>query len=209
MTRLPSPLARLVGPGSLILLLGSCTDPTTGTTQVEGQVVDLQSRRPVGHGTVQVYGPGKAGGYRTVGAPQACDAAGRFDFAFEATSPDAFILRAEAPPGYLTDWEGGPNLTAGRRNRGLLVPARAPAWVRLVLVDEPPKSRVEMTVQGYSGSGEQLRFPKDTVLIRPLQAGLTVSIGWFIYYLGQGPDTHSFQRVLPASLDTVTVRVPF
>ena len=42
---------------ALLLLLTSCdnTDPTTGTTQVAGQVVQRQSRQPVGKGTVQVY----------------------------------------------------------------------------------------------------------------------------------------------------------
>ena len=41
---------------ALLLLLAGCqnTDPTTGTTQVTGQVVQRQSRKPVGGSTVQV-----------------------------------------------------------------------------------------------------------------------------------------------------------
>jgi hypothetical protein len=43
----------------IILLIGglvSCTkDPTTGTTTVEGQVVEDQSRQPVPGATVQLY----------------------------------------------------------------------------------------------------------------------------------------------------------
>ena len=39
-----------------ICLLAGCGDaPTTGTTRVDGQVVQRQSRQPVGNGTVQVW----------------------------------------------------------------------------------------------------------------------------------------------------------
>ena len=39
-----------------IFFLAACKDnPTTGTTQVEGVVVQRQSRQPVGNGTVQVW----------------------------------------------------------------------------------------------------------------------------------------------------------
>ncbi len=40
----------------LLALLSSCqSDPTTGTTTVEGQVVDSQSGKGVPNATVQVY----------------------------------------------------------------------------------------------------------------------------------------------------------
>ena len=45
-----------------ICLLGACKDdPTTGPTQVEGVVVQRQSRQPVGNGTVQVWLAGTGG----------------------------------------------------------------------------------------------------------------------------------------------------
>ena len=45
-----------------ICLLAACGDaPTTGTTTVEGQVVQQQRRQPVGNGTVQVYQAGQGG----------------------------------------------------------------------------------------------------------------------------------------------------
>ena len=45
------PLALVAGN----FLAGCKDDPTTGPTQVEGVVVQRQSRQPVGNGTVHVY----------------------------------------------------------------------------------------------------------------------------------------------------------
>jgi hypothetical protein len=194
------------------LLLTACTntDPTTGTTQVAGQVVLQQSQQPVGGGTVQVYVASSAGGYRPVGDPQPCDPQGRFSFDFDTEKNGTYLLLAQAPPGYMTDWAVAPRLTAGRANKGLVVPVLAPAWVRLVLVDEPPKSRVTMTITGYSGSGEQLLYPQDVVLVRPLLAGFKTNITWFVYDQDDPKrDFKSYQEIQPQALDTVTVRIPF
>lgn len=159
----------------VILCLGmlvSCQKPTDGPTLVEGQVVEHMGRQPVGGATVQVWQAGNGGGYAPVGQGQPTDAQGRFRFRFEADSKSGYIVMATAPLGYVTDWGLAPSLTAGRRNKDLVIPMYAPAWVRLVLVDEPPKSRVIMTIQGYSGGGELLNYPQDTVLIRPILGGL-------------------------------------
>ena len=190
-------------------LLAGCTptNPTTGTTQVAGQVVERQSRKPVGNGTVQVYLSSSAGGYRPVGDPQACDAQGRFAFDFDAESKSGYLLKAQAPPGYITDWAEAPELTAGRKNQNIVVPVLAPAWVRLVLVDELPKSRVSIHVQGYEGSGQTFVEPQNIVLFRPVIAGLKARIYWFITENGQ--DRTVFQEIQPAPLDTVTVRIAF
>ena len=190
-------------------LLAGCTstDPTMGTTQVAGQVVQRQSRKPVGNGIVQVYLSSSAGGYRPVGASQACDAQGRFSFNFDAQKTGGYLLLAQAPPGYRTDWADAPELTAGRRNAGLVVPVLAPAWVRLVLVDEPPKSRASIHIQGYEGSGQTLVYPRDTILIRPLLADFKTRMYWFITEQGQQRNLH--QDIQPAALDTVTVRIAF
>ena len=163
-------------------LLAGCnpTEPTTGTTQVAGQVVERQSRKPVGGGTVQVYLSSSAGGYRPVGDPQPCDAQGRFAFDFDAASKSGYLLKAQAPPGYITDWAEAPELTAGRKNTGLVVPVLAPAWVRLVLVDEAPKSKISIFISGYPGSGDRLTYPRDTTLIRPVSADFARKITWVI-----------------------------
>ena len=48
-------LTRLLLAAGILFLAACKDDPTTGTTQVEGVVVQRQSRQPVGNGTVQVY----------------------------------------------------------------------------------------------------------------------------------------------------------
>jgi len=189
-------------------LAGCGTDPTTGSTQVEGQVVESQGRRPVAGAAVQVYHKGSGGGYGEVGDPQPADAQGRFSFHFEATSKSGYLVGASAPPGYVTSFQQAPRLTAGRNNTGLVVPMYAPAWVRLVLIDEAPTSRVMLNINGYSGSGEQLRYPKDTILVRPILSYLRTNISWFIYEAGV-PDKASNQDIQPAALDTATVRIRF
>ena len=45
----------------IFFLAGCKDDPTTGTTRVDGQVVQRQSRKPVGNGTVQVWLAGTGG----------------------------------------------------------------------------------------------------------------------------------------------------
>jgi|GEM_PF-1087255 len=191
-------------------MLGGCVQrPTEGPTLVAGQVVESQTRQPVSGAAVQVYQAAKGGGYAPVGRASAADAGGHFSFHFGADSKTtAYLLRATAPPGYFTDWSLAPNLLAGRKNTGLVVPVLAPAWVRLQLVDEPPKSRVSLFVSGYEGSGDRLNSPRDTTLIRPSLGGFVGKIIWVITD-EQGHDTQYAHDVRLAALDTLTVRIPF
>ena len=127
----------------LALALAGCTqDPTTGTTTVEGQVVEDKSRKPVPGAAVQLYHK-QNGGYQPVsGATAQSDAQGHYTMSFEATSTTGYFLTAIAAPGYFTPEQNAPYLTAGRANKDVTIAMLAPAWVRLQLVDEPPKSRV-------------------------------------------------------------------
>ena len=198
---------RLLLAAGIFFSAGCNDDPTTGPTQVEGVVVQRQSRKPVGNGTVQVWLAGKGGGYGPVGGPQPCDAQGRFSFAFDATSEAGYVLKAQAPPGYLTDWADAPALTAGRKNTGLTVPVLAPAWVRLILVDEPPKTNAMVYLSGYDGPGDVLNRPRDTTLIRPVLAAFQRKIIWGINETGVIKQYS--QDVKLTALDTVTVRIRF
>ena len=202
-------LTRLLFLGSFALLT-SChnNDPTTGTTQVAGQVVESQSQKPVGKGTVQVYLAKYGGGYSPLGNAYPCDANGRFAFDFEGQAKESYILKAQAPPGYFTDWAVAPYLTPGRKNQNLIVPVLAPAWVRLVLVDEPPKSKVSMHISGYEGNGDELNPVQDTTLIRPSLAGFTWKLIWIVRDVN-GTKTQHEQVINLAPLDTLSVHIPF
>ena len=206
MPTIHSLLPRLLFLGSFAFLTGCHNnDPTTGTTTVAGQVVESQSQKPVGPGTVQVYLAKYGGGFSPLGRPYPCDANGRFAFDFEGQKKDSYILLAEASPGYVTDWAAAPYLTPGRKNQNLVVPVLAPAWVRLVLVDEPPKSQVSVHIQGYEGPGDTLYHPRDTTLIRPLLANFKTGLLWSINEQGKEKATSIY--IQPQPLDTVTVRI--
>ena len=127
--------------------LASCEkDPTTGTTTVSGQVVESTSRKPVAGATVQVYQEAKGGGYAQAAAPVQADGQGRYTLSFEATSTSGYAVFAQAAPGYFTPAYAAPSITSGRANDNIVIPMLAPAWVRLQLVDEPPKSKIYMYV---------------------------------------------------------------
>ena len=192
----------------LLLALACCTqDPTTGTTTVEGQVVEDQSRKPVAGATVQLYHK-QNGGYQTVtGATAQADAQGNYTLSFEATSTTGYFLTAIAAPGYFTPEQNAPYLTAGRANKGVTIAMLAPAWVRLQLVDEPPKSKVVVHSQGYIGAGDTFYYPRDTVVVRPLVASFNTQLLWYVNENGALRYTNVAVQVSP--LDTVTVRVLF
>ena len=193
----------------LALLAGCQKDPTTGTTQVSGQIVESVSKQPVGGGEVQVYHASSGGGYVPVGSAYPADATGHFTFNFEAYNKTGYILSASAPPGYITDWTLAPSLTAGRNNKDLLIPTYAPAWVRLNLVNTSHRKRYSIIIQGYSGSGEIIPNPKDTVLIRRILAIPNTSISWGIIDQATGNTSQDYQSIQPSALDTVLVRIPF
>jgi hypothetical protein len=193
----------------LLLLLSACssTDPISGPTLVEGQVVDNVNHRPVPGSVVQIYKAGRTGSYGPVGDPQPTDANGRFSFHFEANAEAVYRVRAGAPLGYFSEFTS--SLTAGRRNTGLLIAMYSPAWVRLQFVDEPPKSRVMIKTQGYDSTGDRLYDPRDTVLIRPTVAGFPLNILCVITENSVERRTNLDIQPNPAPLDTVTVRIPF
>jgi hypothetical protein len=204
---LPPLLAQLVFLGIFSLLTG-CQDPTTGITQVEGTVTNNSNGQAVGGSAVQIYHASTGGGYVPVGTSYPTDAQGRFSFQFEADSKSGYLVRATAPLGYSTDWAVAPSLTAGRKNSGLVIPMMAPAWVRLKLVDVAPKNRVSIHISGYSGPGDQLNYPRDTTLIRPMWAGYAGKIIWVIRDVTNTPTQYS-QDVKLAPLDTLTIPIAF
>ena len=202
----------LIAGGLLLALLGSCAKDS-GSTLVEGQVVDSQSGQPVGNATVQVEQSGRGGGFggggfAPLGPSYPTDATGHFSFRFEAAGKTTYIVRASSALGHFTDWTTAPKLQAGRKNQDVRISVLAPAWVRLQLVDEPPKSRILINISGYEGSGTQLYYPHDTTLIRPMLAGFARKIIWVITN-DQGNDSQYSQDVQPAALDTLTVRISF
>ncbi|MBT2559493.1 hypothetical protein J7E24_17030 [Hymenobacter sp. ISL-91] len=204
------PHCKFLSISAALLVLSSCAKDS-GPTLVAGQVVDQVTGQPVAGTTVQVEQRKRGssgGGYSAIGPVYPTDGQGRFSFRFEAESEPNYIVRASSALGYFTDWSRAPDLKPGRKNEQVRVPVLAPAWVRIQLVDEPPKSRIQLSITGYSGSGEQLRYTRDTTFIRTISAQYTKVISWGIIN-EQGIITQSRQNINAASLDTVNVRIVF
>lgn len=195
----------------ILLLLSAChnADPTIGTTSVSGQVVVYQTSKGVPNASVQVYHASSGGGYIPVGSPYPADANGNFAFSFEARYASDYLLLANAPPGYITDWVLAPELKAGRKNENIMILTYAPAWVKIRLANDSGRKRQYISITGYSGSGEMIRYPRDTVFVRPILSGFRTAIAWGIQDKETSAYSEGSQYVQPSSLDTVAVRIPF
>ena len=218
------PSARWLSAWALVVLLlagcdplGGATATDGGTTTVSGQVVDATTRQPVPRPPqVQLWQRPQSTGslvggsaYAPLGGPHASDAQGRLAFAFEAEARHEYVLRAaDAGLGYYTDWAQAPAVHGGKKNAGLQLPAAAPAWIRLDLVDELPRNRVWMFFSGFGGGGLQLPYPRDTSVVFPYLAGQENFIYWRITN-AQGQETTGQRTFIQAPLDTQRVRIAF
>jgi hypothetical protein len=199
------------GLAGLALLLAGCEKDTSGPTRVSGQVVEANSRQAVARPPqVQVWGltRGSGGSYTPVGDPQPTDGQGNFSFSFPADAGRSYVLRATGGLGYYTDWGLAPTLQGGQKNAGVQVPVYAPAWVRVDLVDEPPRSRVWIDLWGWEGGSMQLALPRDTVFVFPYFAG-TNRLLMSELTNEQGVRTRVSRTLTLAPLDTQRVRIAF
>ena len=203
-----------------LLLIAACSErEDSGLTRVRGQVVLADSNTPVPRPPqVQVWaqavksggsGLGSSAPYVPVFDPQPTDALGRFDFSFPAASGQRYILHAAAPwPGYVSDWNLAPQLHKGEDNNEVRLPVYAPAWVKVDLVDEPPRSRVWMYLSG--NNGVRLTFPRDTTIVFPFLTGggRETFIYWSIIDT-VGHETQERRTFIQPPLDTQRVRIAF
>ncbi|MDO7875451.1 hypothetical protein Q5H93_11975 [Hymenobacter sp. ASUV-10] len=200
----------------LALLVAACTErEESGLTRVRGQVVLADSNTPVPTPPpVQVWAQATGGmigsAYAPVGAPHATDEQGKFDFSFPAEGGQQYVLRAaEGRLGYYTDWNLARALRKGEENE-VRLPVYAPAWIRLDLVDEPPRSRVWMFFSGFGGGGLTVPYPRDTTLIFPYLTGPGKES--FIFWAIKdtlGRETEYRRTFIQPPLDTQRVRIAF
>ncbi|MBK0404442.1 carboxypeptidase regulatory-like domain-containing protein [Adhaeribacter sp. BT258] len=163
--------------GFLILLFCSC-ERLDGETVVEGKVVDRHTGDAIPNATVVVHS-GKisngftGGAYNTFEFEKQADNKGNFAFRFEGKGDRNYVLRAFKDPGYYTAFDDAAYLEEGRNNKKLKIKMQAPAWVRVKLVNTPPKDVVQVFyMQGFSDmiNGEQgsifYRLHRDTIFVR-------------------------------------------
>ncbi|WP_460675803.1 hypothetical protein [Hymenobacter coalescens] len=197
--------------GPLAALLAGCSyvvDPK-GETRVEGRAVVEATGQPVPFPELRLVraGRGAVGGSRLPDVFHG-DAQGRFSFRFQGEEGQRYDLQATAPPGYLALVQ--PEVRGGRRNRDLRPSCVAPAWVRIRLLDEPPRTLAMVGVTGYlSGQlDREIRYPRDTTYVRQLAAFEPNTITCFIYVNGV-EQPRQRQSFTPALLDTVNVTFRF
>lgn len=195
---------------ALALLAGCQKD--AGQTTISGQVVERTTGQPVAGTRVQLQAlpsAGAYGGFQPVGEPQPTDALGRFSFAAQPPG-GMLIVMASSPLGYYSIYGEVPEIRPGRRNDNLRLPVQAPAWLRFRFIDELPKSRVWIFVGGYSSSANNVRltFPRDTVVLRPVEAWSKSRVTWEILDMQAVKRQYSQDINIPA-LDTLTVDIRF
>ena len=198
-----------------LLLLGSCAKD--GPTLVQGQVVDKDTGQPVPRAEVQVHAfsggrGGAGGGYGpALGGPYLADATGQFAFSFEARKNTTYRLDAYGPLGHVSV-DDGVEVRNGQTNRNLRLPVQAPGWVRIKLIDEPPRiNSGQITVGGFGNPGYSagLPLPRDTTFYRYYPAHVPSRVFWEIREYNQSASIEGFKDITVGSVDTVTVEVRF
>jgi hypothetical protein len=195
---------------TLFFGIASCERSSSGLTVVEGQVVERSNGKAVPDAYVQLYQPGKSfsSGYSKVGDPLKTDGNGNFSFSYDAETESSNLLMGYSDKGHYSDWQEAPNLSSGRKNKDVKVKVYAPAWVKIKLIDELPKSRVWISIWGYNERGDFLTLPSDTVFYRSAIADFQDRVTWDITD-EQAVKTRYYKDFKVAGMDTVTIEIKF
>ena len=185
-----------------------------GDTLCEGTVVDKHTNARVAYATVAVSEPGSSGGLGggyTVKEEHQADASGNFSFQINSES-EGMLLQAYTSQGYYTPFQEGIRLRGGKNNKKLVLPAQAPAWLRVHIVDQAPRDTAVIGLFGFAptstGTG---RITGDTTLIIPTQGNTTTRVQWKINYFNRyaHPLEYGDQTMYCSGLDTTTLQVTY
>lgn len=178
-----------------------------GRTTVEGQVVDSATGQAVANAQVRLFAnrrSGSSASYNPVDDWRSTDNQGKFSFAFESDADNAYILRASSSRGD-TEFQNAPRVTGGKKNKGLRVPVAAVAWVRMHLLDVPPRTdAVNVAVWGFQ-EAFTLHPPLDTVIYRMIEADPNQTVVWQLNGSRVVPATEHRIPYAVAGLDTMRV----
>ena len=154
---------------------------------------------------------GAGGGYGpALGGPYLADATGRFSFSFEARKNTTYRLDAYGPLGHFSI-DDGVEVKSGQSNRNLRLPVQAPGWVRIKLIDEPPRANEgRVGVGGFQDSySAGLPLSRDTIFYRYFSAHTPGRVSWIIEDHTKGTKIEGAKDLTISSLDTATVEVRF
>lgn len=197
-------------------LLSSC-QKQDGPTLVEGQILEVGSNKPVPYAHIEVYGQAGSGlhsGYSPTNEPHQADANGRFSFHFNANSGTAYLLKAHSDAGHASRWGEEPNVDEGQKNRGLVIPVVAPAWIKVRVEKKPGPAPDFIHVwgpwydQGYISTIDLYPKDFDHVSYHVVPSTLTASstINWEVNFGGRLTVYHASALVQPFDTTEVVVR---
>ncbi|MDU0370140.1 hypothetical protein ACFPAF_07040 [Hymenobacter endophyticus] len=182
-----------------------------GKTIVEGQVVDSATGQAVPNAQVRLFTNRRSGAsaaYSPAGDWRSTDGQGKFSFSFEADASNAYILRASSSRGD-TEFQSAPSITGGRKNKNLRVSVAAIGWVRIHLLDVPPRTdAVNVSVWGFQ-EAFTLHPPIDTVVYRALKAGPNQIVLWQLNGSRTEPAIEHRVSYTLAGLDTMHVDIRY
>lgn len=184
-----------------------------GPTVVEGQVVDSRTGQAVGPAQVQLM-QNKRGGfssaYSVAGDWLDTDAQGRFDFRFDADDARNYILMARSARGN-SQYIGAPELKGGRKNKDVRVRVDAPAWVRVHLLDVPPRTdALAVRVGGFIGNVTlPTEVAQDTAFVRPVTPDFPNVVVWRLDGGRTADQSEHRMSYTVAPLDTFVVEVRY
>ncbi|WP_188557661.1 hypothetical protein [Hymenobacter glacieicola] len=183
----------------------------SGKTTVAGQVVDSSTGQAVANAQVRLFAnqrSSSSASYSPEGNWRSTDGQGKFSFSFDADADLSYILRASSSRGD-TEFQSAPQVTGGRKNKDLRVPVEAVAWVRIHLLDVPPRTdAVNVKVSGFQGS-ITLHPPLDTVIYRMIKAGPNQVVVWELNGSRVVPATEHRIPYSVAGLDTMRVDIRY
>ncbi|MDQ3073009.1 MAG: hypothetical protein M3Q97_07095 [Bacteroidota bacterium] len=207
------PIARI-----LILLLlpavaASCLKES-GTTTVEGQLVDATTGQPVPYGQVTLkFSPVGSGGVGGFGVEEehTADAGGNFSFKFDASSSNQYKVDGYKINYYFGAHEDGETIKGGRRIKNLSVKLKPMAFVRYHIQDVDSldhlsagfsSSLCNIWERSFRGAGT------DTQVICRTLGNIPIELNWSLKTKAGELKVYEKDYILPAH-DTTTIPIYF
>ena len=197
----------------LVLLTSSCRK-NSGPTTVEGQVVDMYSKKPIPNAVVFLAtSSGPTGlGYSTSEVTKA-NASGNFSFTFEASESALYELLAGIDDLYWPKSNDGVNIQKGRKNHGLTLECQPVGWVKVNLVNTVPRDSVYIiNILGFF-KPRSLDLPyvyRDTSIIGLcLEGGEEKYFGYWITPMSGDTVFKYLPKIFLAPLDTTEITINY
>lgn len=202
----------------LLFLLNSSCKRLDGETIVEGKVVDRNTGAHVPNARLVLFssdGRSVGGAYNTVELEKQADGDGNFSFSFNGKSSKNYALRAFTDLGHFTEWTEAAYLEEGRNNKKLKLKVHSPAWVKVKLVNVPPKNQIaQFHIQGFQSdskgsSSVTLNFlQEDTTFIRVVMGNRENGFLYIIKEMNASENNFNIYKFSPA-LDTTELIINY